>query len=261
MDAGARCRARRRFRCAAEIDAYREDVERRARALGLQPLRWPRAVPADSRVRAARRDLREVDRPRRRVLARRVPAGVRRRARPGRARQRADRRRGVRDAPAAVIKGAELRGTRDALDARRRRRARRACVAVPAVGRRPDGERSSDLGGAAAMKANRAYELIVRRGRPGPGVPRRPRRASTTSRSWRSPPARSRCSGTPQPRADGPARARPARRPRPARRRRRSCAPGAATRRARRRGRSPRRGRRGPGRPRCARLTGGPADR
>ena len=29
------------FRCAAEVDAYREDVERRARALGLQSLRWP----------------------------------------------------------------------------------------------------------------------------------------------------------------------------------------------------------------------------
>jgi 2-hydroxychromene-2-carboxylate isomerase len=29
------------FRCAAEVDAYREDVERRARALGLQAMRWP----------------------------------------------------------------------------------------------------------------------------------------------------------------------------------------------------------------------------
>ena len=36
------------FRCAAEIDAYREDVERQARALRLQPMRWPPAFPTDS---------------------------------------------------------------------------------------------------------------------------------------------------------------------------------------------------------------------
>ena len=35
------------FRCAAEIDAYREDAERRARALGLMTLRWPDPFPAD----------------------------------------------------------------------------------------------------------------------------------------------------------------------------------------------------------------------
>jgi 2-hydroxychromene-2-carboxylate isomerase len=37
------------FRCAAEIDAHREDVERRARALGMQPLRWPEPYPPDTR--------------------------------------------------------------------------------------------------------------------------------------------------------------------------------------------------------------------
>jgi 2-hydroxychromene-2-carboxylate isomerase len=37
------------FRCAAEIDAYREDVERRAAALGLQALRWPGEYPFDTR--------------------------------------------------------------------------------------------------------------------------------------------------------------------------------------------------------------------
>ena len=37
------------FRCAAEIDAYREDVERRASALGLQALRWPVEYPFDAR--------------------------------------------------------------------------------------------------------------------------------------------------------------------------------------------------------------------
>src|SRR3954470_16401484 len=36
------------FRCAAEIDAYREDAERRARALGLMTLRWPEPFPADA---------------------------------------------------------------------------------------------------------------------------------------------------------------------------------------------------------------------
>jgi 2-hydroxychromene-2-carboxylate isomerase len=35
------------FRCAAEVDAYREDLERRASALGLMPLRWPDAFPAE----------------------------------------------------------------------------------------------------------------------------------------------------------------------------------------------------------------------
>jgi 2-hydroxychromene-2-carboxylate isomerase len=36
------------FRCQAEIDAYREDVERAARAQGVQALRWPDPFPADS---------------------------------------------------------------------------------------------------------------------------------------------------------------------------------------------------------------------
>src|SRR5690348_3260287 len=35
------------FRCAAEIDAYREDTERRAQAAGLQAMRWPDPFPAD----------------------------------------------------------------------------------------------------------------------------------------------------------------------------------------------------------------------
>src|SRR5918992_91197 len=36
------------FRCAEEEAAYREDVERAARAQRLQPLRWPDPFPADS---------------------------------------------------------------------------------------------------------------------------------------------------------------------------------------------------------------------
>src|SRR3954451_1234153 len=35
-------------RCAAEVDAYREDVARRVAAHGLQPLRWPDPFPADT---------------------------------------------------------------------------------------------------------------------------------------------------------------------------------------------------------------------
>jgi 2-hydroxychromene-2-carboxylate isomerase len=35
------------FRCAAEVDAYREDIERRAAALDVMPIRWPEPFPAD----------------------------------------------------------------------------------------------------------------------------------------------------------------------------------------------------------------------
>src|SRR4051795_7344309 len=36
------------FRCAAEVDAYREDVQRVALRQGVQPLVWPDPFPADS---------------------------------------------------------------------------------------------------------------------------------------------------------------------------------------------------------------------
>src|SRR5688500_11558943 len=36
------------FRCAAEVDAYVEDLRRRADAQGLQPLRWPPGWPPDT---------------------------------------------------------------------------------------------------------------------------------------------------------------------------------------------------------------------
>jgi 2-hydroxychromene-2-carboxylate isomerase len=36
------------FRCAEEVAAYREDVERAARAQAVQPLRWPEPFPADT---------------------------------------------------------------------------------------------------------------------------------------------------------------------------------------------------------------------
>lgn len=36
------------FRCAAEREIWQESIERRAAELGLQPVRWPREVPFDS---------------------------------------------------------------------------------------------------------------------------------------------------------------------------------------------------------------------
>src|SRR4051812_42488812 len=36
------------FRCAEEIAAFREDVQRRAAAAGMQPMRWPEPFPADT---------------------------------------------------------------------------------------------------------------------------------------------------------------------------------------------------------------------
>lgn len=36
------------FRCAAEVDAFRESIALRARELGLQELRWPEPFPFDS---------------------------------------------------------------------------------------------------------------------------------------------------------------------------------------------------------------------
>ena len=33
------------FRCAEEVASYREDVERRAAALGVMPIRWPEPFP------------------------------------------------------------------------------------------------------------------------------------------------------------------------------------------------------------------------
>jgi 2-hydroxychromene-2-carboxylate isomerase len=35
------------FRCAAEVEAYKEDVTRRATELGVMPIRWPDPFPAD----------------------------------------------------------------------------------------------------------------------------------------------------------------------------------------------------------------------
>ena len=130
--------------------SYQEDVERRAAALGLMALRWPEPFPAeDTELGAAGRDLREVDRPRRGLLAGRAAAGVRRRPRPERARQRPDRRRRVRDAP---CRGDQGRGAGEhAAGARRGQRAgarRRRRRGARDLGRRPRaGRRAGDPGG------------------------------------------------------------------------------------------------------------------
>jgi 2-hydroxychromene-2-carboxylate isomerase len=105
------------FRCAEEVAAYREDVERAARAQGVQPLVWPEPFPSDSEFAmlvatyakqigravafslaayrqafAAGRDLSERDN----VLIAAAACEMH---------------------PLAVVKGAELRGTRERLEA------------------------------------------------------------------------------------------------------------------------------------------------
>ena len=105
------------------------EVERRARERGLMEVRWPDPWPTPTETVNLAATYAAAGRPRGGVLARRVPPDVQRRARPERARQRADRRRRVRAAPA----GGEDRH-RDALDpasawsATRRRPATAACA-------------------------------------------------------------------------------------------------------------------------------------
>lgn len=105
------------FRCAEEVAAYREDVERAARAQGLQPLRWPEPFPADSEwAMLAATYAKQIGRAVAFSLAafRQAFAG---------GRDLSERDNVLLAAaacemhPAAVIKGAELRGTRERLDA------------------------------------------------------------------------------------------------------------------------------------------------
>ena len=119
------------FRCAEEVAAYREDVERAAARQQLQALRWPDPFPADSEwaMLAA-------------TYAKQIGRAVAFSLAAFRQAFAAGRDLGERDNvllaaaacemhPAAVIKGAELRGTRERLEAAtaqaaRGRRARRA---------------------------------------------------------------------------------------------------------------------------------------
>ena len=105
------------FRCAEEVAAYREDVERAALAQGVQPLRWPDPFPADTEwaMLAA-------------TYAKQIGRAVAFSLAAFRQAFAAGRDLGERDNvllaaaacemhPAAVIKGAELRGTRERLEA------------------------------------------------------------------------------------------------------------------------------------------------
>ena len=121
---------------------------------GLQRFVWPRAVAVRQLARAARGDLREGHRARRRVLARGAAPVLRRGPLARRRRQRADRRVGVRDAPDSGAEG--LRAALDAVRARRGDRAGPFARRAHAARRlRPRG------GGRASSTATRELELAA----------------------------------------------------------------------------------------------------
>jgi 2-hydroxychromene-2-carboxylate isomerase len=121
------------FRCAEEVAAYREDLERAARAQGVQAVRWPEPFPADTDwAMLAATYAKEIGRAVAFSLAafRQAFAG--------------GRDLGDRDSvliaaaacelhPAAVIKGAELRGTRERLAAANAAARAAGVTRVPAV--------------------------------------------------------------------------------------------------------------------------------
>jgi 2-hydroxychromene-2-carboxylate isomerase len=105
------------FRCAEEIASHREDVERRAARYGLQALRWPEPFPPDSEFAMLAA-----------TYAREIGRGVAFSLAAFRQAFAAGRDLGDRDTvliagaacelhPVALIKGAELRATRDRLEA------------------------------------------------------------------------------------------------------------------------------------------------
>jgi 2-hydroxychromene-2-carboxylate isomerase len=105
------------FRCAEEVAAYQEDVERAARAQAVQPMRWPDPFPADSEFAMLVA-----------TYAKQIGRAVAFSLAAFRQAFAAGRDLGERDTvllaaaacemhPAAVIKGAELRGTRERLEA------------------------------------------------------------------------------------------------------------------------------------------------
>ena len=105
------------FRCAEEVAAYREDVERAARAQEVQPLRWPDPFPADSEFAMLVA-----------TYAKQIGRAVAFSLAAFRQAFAGGRDLGERDTvliaaaacemhPAAVVKGAELRGTRERLQA------------------------------------------------------------------------------------------------------------------------------------------------
>jgi 2-hydroxychromene-2-carboxylate isomerase len=141
VDAGARA-----FRCAEEIAAYREDVERRAAELGVMALRWPQPFPQPDTSWALLAA----------TYAKWVGRGVAFSLAALRQAFAAGRDLSVRDNvliaaaacemhPAAVIKGAELASTRRLLEQSTARAAADGVTEVPAIwidGRVLSGERA-----------------------------------------------------------------------------------------------------------------------
>ncbi len=121
------------FRCAEEEAIYRMEIERRAAAAGILPLRWPPELPADTEwAMLVATYARQVGR----VVAFSLAAFRQAFA--------AGRDLGERDTvliaaaaaemhPAAVVKGAALRGTRARLDAATAAAAEAGVLDVPAV--------------------------------------------------------------------------------------------------------------------------------
>jgi len=121
------------FRCAEEIAAYREDIERAATAQGVQALRWPDPFPADSEWAMLVA-----------TYAKQIGRAVAFSLAAFRQAFAAGRDLGERDTvllaaaacemhPAAVIKGAELRSTRERLEAAEAGAAAAGVREVPAV--------------------------------------------------------------------------------------------------------------------------------
>lgn len=134
------------FRCAAEVAAYREDIERRAAELGLMALRWPEPFPAEDTEWALLAA----------TYAKWIGRGVAFSLAALRQAFAAGRDLSVRDNvliaaaacemhPAAVAKGAELASTRRALEEASERAADDGVRALPAIwtdGRVLTGERA-----------------------------------------------------------------------------------------------------------------------
>jgi 2-hydroxychromene-2-carboxylate isomerase len=138
------------FRCAEEINAYREDVERRAHELGLMPIRWPDPFPAPDTTWALLAA----------TYAKWIGRGVafslaalRQAFAAGRDLSRRDNVLIAAAAcemhPNAVIKGAELASTRKALEDANDRAAADGVDSVPAIwiaGRVLSGDRAIPVG-------------------------------------------------------------------------------------------------------------------
>ena len=173
------------FRCREEEDIFRAELERRAAELGLQPLRWPDPFPFDSalamRVATYAKSIGRAV-PFAQAAFRQAFAGGRlaRRNRP-----RADRGRGLRDAPHRRPQGRRAALGRDCSWRAPPRAAQMGVIDVPAVrvGERVfHGERAGRAGRrigavsapahrtAGSMKANRAYRLIVTRAGRAPAL-------------------------------------------------------------------------------------------